>query len=151
MRTFDFAPLWRSTIGFDRLIDLVDAAQRSSEETYPPCNVERMGEDRYRISLALAGFSPDDVSVTASQNVVTIEGRKKEEKRDYLYHGISSRSFRRQFDLAEYVQVKGASFDNGILRIDLVRKVPEAMKPRKIAINAGPPASNVHQLESKAA
>ena len=149
MRTFDFTPLWRSSIGFDRLIDLVDAAQRSNEETYPPYNIERVADDRYQISLALAGFSPSDVNVTAEQNVVTIEGRKSEEKREYLYHGISARSFKRQFSLADHVEVKNASFDNGILRIDLVREVPEAMKPRKITINDG--SSNVHQIEAKAA
>jgi len=149
MRTFDFTPLWRSSIGFDRLIDLVDAAQRSNEETYPPYNIERVADDRYQISLALAGFSPSDVNVTAEQNVVTIEGRKSEEKREYLYHGISARAFKRQFSLADHVEVKNASFDNGILRIDLVREVPEAMKPRKITINDG--SSNVHQIEAKAA
>jgi len=144
-------PLWRSSIGFDRLVDLVDAAQRSNEETYPPYNIERVADDRYQISLALAGFSPSDVNVTAEQNVLTIEGRKNEEKREYLYHGISARAFKRQFSLADHVEVKGASFDNGILRVDLVREIPEAMKPRKIAINAGSSPSNVHQIESKAA
>ena len=151
MRTFDFTPLWRSSIGFDRLIDLVDAAQRSNEESYPPYNIERVGDDQYQISLALAGFAPSDVTITAEQNVVTIEGRKNEEKRDFLYHGISARAFRRQFSLADHVEVKNASFENGILRIDLVREVPEAMKPRKIEINAGSSPSNVHQIESKAA
>ena len=144
-------PLWRSSIGFDRLVDLVDAAQRSNEETYPPYNIERVADDRYQISLALAGFSPSDVNVTAEQNVLTIEGRKNEEKREYLYHGISARAFKRQFSLADHVEVKGASFDNGILRVDLVREIPEAMKPRKIAINAGSSPINVHQIESKAA
>jgi molecular chaperone IbpA len=151
MRTFDFTPLWRSSIGFDRLIELVDAAQRSNEESYPPYNIERVGEDQYQISLALAGFAPSDVNITAEQNVVTIEGRKNEENRDFLYHGISARAFRRQFSLADHVEVKNASFENGILRIDLVREVPEAMKPRKIEINAGSSTSNVHQIESKAA
>lgn len=151
MRTFDFTPLWRSSIGFDRLIELVDAAQRSNEEGYPPYNIERVGEDQYQISLALAGFAPSDVNITAEQNVVTIEGRKNEENRDFLYHGISARAFRRQFSLADYVEVKNASFENGILRIDLVREIPEAMKPRKVEINAGSAASNVHQIESKAA
>jgi molecular chaperone IbpA len=151
MRTFDLTPLWRSTIGFDRLVDLVDAAQRSNEESYPPYNIERVGDDEYQISLALAGFSPNDVNVTAEQNVITIEGRKNAEKRDYLYHGISDRAFKRHFSLADYVQVKNATFDNGILRIDLVREVPEAMKPRQIAINPGLPSSKVPQIESQAA
>ena len=149
MRTFDFTPLWRSSIGFDRLIDLVDAAQRSNEEGYPPYNIERVADDRYQISLALAGFSPSDVNVTAEQNVLTVEGRKNEEKREYLYHGISARAFKRQFSLADHVEVKSASFDNGILRIDLVREVPEAMKPRKIAITDG--SAKMHRIESKAA
>ncbi|CAM5456980.1 16 kDa heat shock protein A OS=Afipia felis OX=1035 GN=ibpA_2 PE=3 SV=1 [Afipia felis] len=151
MRTFDFTPLWRSSIGFDRLIDLVDAAQRSNEESYPPYNIERVGDDRYQISLALAGFSPSDVNITAEQNVVTIEGRKNEEKRDYLYHGISARAFRRQFSLADHVEVTNASFENGVLKIDLVREVPEAMKPRRIAINTGSTAPGVNQIESRAA
>jgi molecular chaperone IbpA len=152
MRTYDFAPLWRSTIGFDRLFDLLDATQRATgEDHYPLYNIERLGEDRYQISLALAGFGPDEITVTAEQNVLTIEGRKADrEQREYIYQGISSRQFKRQFNLADYVQVKGALFDNGLLRIELVREVPEAMKPRTIAIDrAG--ASNVAQLDAKAA
>jgi molecular chaperone IbpA len=151
MRTYDFAPLWRSTIGFDRLFDLVETAQRTGEDNYPPYNIERLGEDRYQISLAVAGFSPDEISVTAEQNVVTIEGSKSDEpEREYLYRGISARPFKRHFNLADYVQVKSASFDNGLLRIELIREIPEAMKPRRIAINAAP-AGNVQQLEAKVA
>jgi molecular chaperone IbpA len=135
MRTYDFAPLWRSTIGFDRLFDLLDETQRATEDNYPPYNIERHGEDRYQISLALAGFAPDQLAITAEQNVVTVEGRKADnDQHEYLYQGISARPFKRQFNLADYVQVKGASFDNGLLRIELVREVPEAMKPRRIAI-----------------
>jgi molecular chaperone IbpA len=150
--TLDFAPLWRSTIGFDRLLDLVDAAQQSgNDDNYPPCNIERVGEDRYQISLALAGFSPDEISITAEQNVVTVEGRKTEkQQREFLHHGISFRHFKRQFNLADHVQVKGASLENGLLQIELLRELPEAMKPRRIAI-AGSPASSVQQLGSKAA
>ena len=150
--TYDFAPLWRSTIGFDRLIDLVDAAQHAgTEDNYPPCNVERLGEDRYQISLAVAGFSPDEIAITAEQSVLTVEGRKAErQQREFLYQGISSRPFKRQFNLADYVQVKGAAFDNGLLQIELVREVPEAMKPRRISI-AGSSGSNVRQIEDKAA
>jgi molecular chaperone IbpA len=150
--TYDFAPLWRSTIGFDRFLDLVDAARQSgNDDNYPPCNVERLGEDRYQISLALAGFSPDDVAVTAEQNVLTVEGRKAEkQQREFLHQGISSRPFRRQFNLADYVQVKAASFDNGLLQIELVRELPEAMKPRRISI-AGPSGSNVQHLDAKTA
>ena len=135
MRTYDFAPLWRSTIGFDRLFDLLDETQRAAEDNYPPYNIERLGEDRYQISLALAGFSPDEIAITAEQNVLTVEGRKADkEQREYLYQGISARPFRRQFNLADYVQVKGASFDNGLLRVELFREIPEAMKPRRIPI-----------------
>ena len=148
MRSYDFSPLWRSTIGFDRLFDLAESAQRASEDNYPPYNIERLGDDSYQISLAVAGFSPDELSITAEQNVVTIEGKKPEKAdREFLYRGISTRAFRRQFNLADYVQVRNASFDNGLLLIELVREIPEAMKPRQIAING----SNVHQLEAKAA
>jgi len=151
MRTYDFTPLWRSTIGFDRLLDLVDAAQRSNEDSYPPYNIERLGEDRYQISLALAGFAPDDISLTAEQNVLTVEGRNKVDgKREYLYQGISARPFKHRFNLADYVEVKNAAFDNGLLRIELVREIPEAMKPRKIAISGAGP-SNVQQLEARVA
>lgn len=152
MRTssYDFTPLWRSSIGFDRLFNFLDAAQQQTEGHYPPYNIERLGDDRYQISLALAGFRPDEVSVTAEQNVLTIEGRKTDQKREYLYQGISERHFRRQFNLADYVQVTGASFDNGLLRIELVREIPEAMKPRRIAINGTSP-DNLLQLEAKAA
>ena len=146
--SYDFTPLWRSSVGFDRLFDLLDASQQQSEGHYPPYNIERLGEDRYQISLALAGFRPDEITVTAEQNVLTIEGRKTDEKREYVYQGISEHQFRRQFNLADYVQVRNASFDNGLLRIELVREVPEAMKPRRIAINNGP---TVQQLDAKAA
>jgi molecular chaperone IbpA len=150
--TFDYAPLSRSTIGFDRFLEMVDAAQRAGgEDHYPPYNIERLGDDRYQISLAVAGFGPDDIAVTAEQNVLTIEGQKAEkEQREYLYRGISARPFKRQFNLADYVQVKNATFENGLLRVELAREVPEAMKPRRIAINGATP-SNVHQLDGKAA
>ena len=151
MRTYDFSPLWRSTIGFDRLFDLAEAAHRAGEDNYPPYNIERLGDDRYQISLAVAGFSPDEIAVTAEQNIVTIEGNKSEKaEREFMYRGISTRSFKRQFNLADYVQVSNAAFDNGLLKIELIRQIPEAMKPRRIAIN-GAPAGNVQQLEGKAA
>ena len=135
MRNVDFSPLWRSTIGFDRLFDLAQAAQQAAEETYPPYNIERLDDDRYAISLALAGFAPNEITITAEQNVLTVEGAKPEKEGGaFLYRGISSRPFKRQFSLADYVQVKGASFDNGLLKIELVREIPEAMKPRRIAI-----------------
>ena len=152
MRTYDLSPLFRSTIGFDRLFDLVETAQRATEEGYPPYNIERLAEDRYQIALAVAGFSPEEIAITAEQNVVTIEGGKTEKaEREFLYRGISTRHFKRQFNLADYVQVKDAIFDNGLLKIELVREIPEAMKPRRIAINGVSTADNVHQIEAKAA
>src|SRR6201992_1039147 len=126
MRTYDFSPLWRSTIGFDRLFDLAESAQRASEDNYPPYNIERLGEDSYQISLAVAGFSPDEISITPEQNVVTIEGKKPDKAdREFLYRGISTRAFRRQFNLADYVQVRSASFHKGLLLIGLVREMSE--------------------------
>jgi len=151
MRTYDFSPLWRSSIGFDRLFDLAEIAQRAGEDNYPPYNIERVAEDRYQITLAVAGFSPNEISVTAEYNVVTVEGSKAERvEHEYLHRGISARPFKRQFELADYVHVKSAAFDNGLLKIELVREIPEAMKPRRIAIN-GAPDGNVQQLEAKAA
>jgi molecular chaperone IbpA len=151
MRTYDFSPLWRSTIGFDRLFDLVETAQRAGEDNYPPYNIERLGDDRYQISIAVAGYARDEIAVTAEQNTVTVEGRKAEKgEREYLYQGISARPFKRQFSLADHVQVKSAAFEDGLLRIELLREVPEAMKPRRIAINGQGP-SNVQQIEAKAA
>ena len=150
MRTVDFAPLWRSTIGFDHLADLVDASLRqATDDNYPPYNIERSSEDHYRITLALAGFAPDDVNVTAEQNTLTIEGRKPgKDEREYLYQGIAARPFRRVFNLADYVQVKGASFKDGLLVIELAREIPEAMKPRRIAING---ATSSPQIDQKKA
>ena len=151
MRTYDFSPLFRSTIGFDRLFDLAEMANRSGEEdNYPPYNIERLAEDRYQIALAVAGFSSDEISVTSEQNVLTVEGNKVEKpEREYLYRGISTRRFKRQFSLADYVQVKGAAFDNGLLKIELAREIPEAMRPRRIAINAAQ-TGPLRQLESAA-
>ena len=151
MRNLDLNSLWRSTVGFDRLFDLIDESARwaGEENHYPPYNIERTGEDAYQILLALAGFTPKEVSITAEQNVLTVEGRKAEKaEHQYLYQGISARPFRRVFKLADFVEVKGASFEDGLLKIDLVREVPEAMKPRRIAINAG---SDNKQIEHKLA
>ena len=143
MRTYDFSPLWRSTIGFDRLFDLAETAQRAGEDNYPPDNIERLSEDRYQISLAVAGFAPSDIAITAEQNVVTIEGNKPDNaERNFIHRGITTRNFKRKFNLADYVQVKSASFENGRLKVALVREIPEAMKPRRIAIQ---------KLEPKAA
>jgi molecular chaperone IbpA len=151
MRTFDPTPLWRSTVGFDRLFDLIDSSLRETgDDNYPPYNIERTGDDTYHVSLALAGFASDEVTVTAEQNMLTVEGRKDDQgDHQYLYQGISGRPFRRQFSLADYVQVKGATFKNGLLRIDLVREMPQAMKPRRIAIKSGNAAAESQQVECK--
>jgi molecular chaperone IbpA len=134
MRTYDLSPFRRSSVGFDRLLDLVNDAMNDSDN-YPLYDIERAGEDQYRISLALAGFSPEEITITEEQSTLTVEGRKAATgDHDYLYQGISMRPFRRVFNLADYVQVKDATFENGMLKIALVREVPEAMKPRRIAI-----------------
>ena len=153
MRDFVLTPIWRSTVGFDRLVDLIDDSLRlAGEDNYPPYNIARTGEDNYRISLALAGFKPEEITVTAEQNMLTVEGRKAEkDDREYLYQGISGRPFRRQFNLADYVGVKGATFEDGLLQIDLVRELPEAMKPRRIEIKSGPSGSDNQQIEHKQA
>ncbi|SJZ59589.1 molecular chaperone IbpA [Enhydrobacter aerosaccus] len=153
MRDFDLTPIWRSTVGFDRLVDLIDDSLRlAGEDNYPPYNIARTGEDNYRITLALAGFKPEEITVTAEQNMLTVEGRKAEkDDREYLYHGISGRPFRRHFNLADYIEVKGASFEDGLLQVDLVRELPEAMKPRRIAVKSGPSRGEPQQIEQKQA
>jgi len=151
MRTVDFSPLFRSAIGFDRLFDLAEAAQRAGEETYPPYNIERLDENRFQISVALAGFTPDEIVLTAEQNVLTLEGKKTDkDERTFLHRGISTRNFRRQFTLADHVEVKGARFENGLLFVELQREIPDTMKPRRIAINSAAPGK-VAQIEAKAA
>jgi molecular chaperone IbpA len=152
MRTYGISPLWRSTIGFDRFLDLADAARHAAGGgNYPPCNVERLSGDRYRISLALAGFSPDEIAITAEQNVLTVEGRKTDKgQRKLLYRGISSRAFKRQFVLAAHVRVEGARFDNGLLQVELVREIPDAIMPRRIPIDKLS-ASDVQHIEREAA
>ena len=152
MRTMDFAPLWRSSIGFDRFFDLVEnSARGNADDNYPPYNIERASDDRYAISLAVAGFAPEDLTIIAEQNTLAVEGRKTlKDTESMLYQGISSRSFKRTFSLADHVQVKGASFENGLLKIELVREIPEAMKPRKIAIGSTGSHDN-KQIERKAA
>jgi molecular chaperone IbpA len=119
--------------------NLLDESNRwTAEDNYPPYNIERTGEDQYQITLALAGFTPGELAITAEQSLLTVEGRKAEKDgHQYLYQGISARPFRRVFNLADYVEVKGAAFDQGLLKIALIREVPEAMKPRRVAINAG--------------
>jgi molecular chaperone IbpA len=139
MRNYDFTPLWRSTVGFDRTFDLLNNSQMlDGQDTYPPYDIARTGEESYRVSLAIAGFSPDEMTITAQQNLLTVAGRKSDAAdHDYLYQGISARPFDRQFRLADHVEVDKATYENGLLQIDLLRKVPEAMKPRRIDIAAG--------------
>jgi molecular chaperone IbpA len=138
MKNLDLAPFWRSTIGFDRLFDLVEDSARWAEDNYPPYNITRAGDDQYAITLAVAGFSPEELTITAEQNTLTVEGRKTvRDDQQFLYHGISARPFRRSFSLADFVQVTAATFENGLLRIELLREVPEAMKPRRIPVRNG--------------
>lgn len=140
MRTYDFSPYYRSSIGFDRMLDLLGAPQRpEADETWPPYDIERLDEDRYSITMALAGFSEDEISIMAEPNALLVEGRKADDDsgRNFLHRGIAQRAFRRQFDLADFVKVTGAALQHGLLRIDLEREIPEAMKPRRIEIGTG--------------
>ena len=138
MTTFDLTPLFRSTVGFDRLMNLMETSARwaEAENGYPPYNIEKTGQDRYRITVAVAGFDEKELSAEVRENVLFIEGRKRdpETAHTYLYRGIAGRSFKRQFQLADHVQVVSASVQNGLLIVELVPELPEAMKPRKIEI-----------------
>jgi molecular chaperone IbpA len=138
MRTYDFTPLWRSTVGFDHLFDLINNSQMlESQDNYPPYDIVRTGDESYRISLAVAGFSPNDITITVQQNLLTVAGRHPDSpNQEFIYQGISARPFERRFSLADHVEVEHAAFENGLLQIDLVRKVPEAMKPRRIEISS---------------
>ena len=142
MRHVDFSPLYRSTVGFDRLFTMLDSlAQPDQAQTYPPYNIERTGENTYRITMAVAGFDEKELSLEAHAHVLTVKGEKSEENAEgseYLYRGIAKRAFERRFQLADHVEVQAASLRNGLLHIDLLRNIPEAMKPRKIAIAAEP-------------
>ena len=154
MRTFDLSPFYRSTVGFDRLFSLLDTAANNEAQTYPPYNIERTGENAYRITMAVAGFGESDLTIEAKESTLTVKGEKKAEaeKKDseFLYRGIGARAFERRFQLADHVEVKGAQLENGLLHVDLVREVPEAMKPRTIAITAGKPKT-VKQIDQVAA
>jgi molecular chaperone IbpA len=139
MPTFNFAPFYRSTVGFDRLFTTLDqlVGMDGPAPSYPPYNIERTGENAYRISVAVAGFTDADLSIEAKENTLTIRGEKQmndEETRELLYRGIAARNFERSFQLADYVEVRGANLENGLLHVDLVREVPEVMKPRVIPI-----------------
>lgn len=142
MRQFDFSPLYRSTVGFDNLLSLLDNFSGVAAEAspYPPYNIERLGDNSYRISMAVAGFCPSDLKIEAKESILTVRGEKAEDtsvKREFLHRGIAARSFERRFQLADYVEVKGADVRDGMLHVDLVREVPEKMKPRTIAIGSG--------------
>ena len=136
--TLDFSPLYRSAIGFDRMARLLDSAVAESKPSYPPYNVELVEENRYRITMAVAGFAQRDLEITSEQNTLTISGRQhSDEERKYLYQGIAERNFERKFQLDEHVKVVDARLENGLLHVELAREIPEAMKPRKIAISDG--------------
>jgi molecular chaperone IbpA len=140
MRTLNIDPFWRTTVGFDRLFDMMDDSLRfEPQDNYPPNNIIRTGDDTYRISLAVAGFKPEQINVTVHQNMLTISARllEKQNQAEYLYRGIAARPFERRFSLADFVEVKHAAFEDGLLQVELERKVPESMKPRKIDITVG--------------
>lgn len=149
MRNFDLSPLYRATVGFDQLAEVMDRvfAGDVSRESYPPYNIEKTGDDAWRISIAVAGFTDDELSVEVKDNTLIVSARKKDDDKDhvYLYRGIATRAFERRFHLAEHVHVTGAVHENGMLHIDLVREVPEALKPRRIEISSG----NKAKLTSK--
>lgn len=158
MRQFDLTPYRRSTIGFDRLFDMLEAsARQSGTDNYPPFNLERTGEDHYRITLAVAGFRRDEIEIVAQQNLLTVKGKKeaKDDQSAFLHLGIATRSFERRFELADFIRVEDARLSDGLLTIDLVREVPEALKPQTIAIKTGTPLASVETTtaedESRAA
>ncbi|MEI9986260.1 MAG: Hsp20 family protein [Aliidongia sp.] len=151
MRNYDLSPLFRSTVGFDRLARLVDGATRVDDASlgYPPYNIEKLGEDSYRVTMAVAGFAADEIDITLNENTLIIAGQAKPAEASsvqYLHRGIARRAFERRFQLADHIKVKGAALNNGLLDIDLVREVPETLKPRKIEIgSAVRPAAIVDQ------
>jgi molecular chaperone IbpA len=152
MRTFDLAPLYRSTVGFDRLFSLLDQGVEGAAPGYPPYNIERTGDNEYRVTVAVAGFGEGELSVVAKENTLTIRGEKtakEQEKRgEVLYQGIAARAFERVFQLADHVLVKGAKLENGLLHVDLAREIPEAKKPRQIPIGNGKAAEQVEQKQA---
>ena len=155
MRSYDFSPLYRATVGFDRMMNLLDSASRVDETapSYPPYNIEKISDDAYRISMAVAGFAEDELDITVTQNSLVVSGKKEkaaEQAAKFLHQGIANRSFQRSFELADHIRIAGAALQNGLLHIELVREVPEAMKPRSIKIEStAPKAAKV--IEDKAA
>jgi len=142
MSTFDLSPLYRTAIGFDRLADMLSNASRVDSNGYPPYNIESLGENRYRITMAVAGFADDELDIVTERNTLTVSGAKQESQNnddggEFLYRGIATRSFERRFQLADHVEVDGARLENGLLHIELKRELPEQMKPRKIEIGSG--------------
>ena len=145
MRNFDFSPYARNAIGFENLFDRLNDWPRDTNEGYPPYDIVRKGEDQFQINIAVAGFSQDEIAITAEASQLTVTGRKQDKgDTEYLYQGIASRSFERRFNLADYIEVESADFQNGLLHINLVRRIPEKLKPRKITIGG-----NVPELGSK--
>lgn len=147
MNSIDFSPLYRTTVGFDRMVNLLNAAARSEPTSYPPYNIESTGENTYSISIAVAGFSQDEIDMEVERGVLTVRARKAEEATDrhYLHRGIATRSFERKFNLADHVEITGADMANGLLMINLVKELPEAMKPRKIAIGGDSKPTITHE------
>jgi len=144
MRGYDFSPYRRSTVGFDRLFDFLESASRAEQDNYPPFDIEKLGDDSYRITLAVAGFKRDEIEIVAHQNMLTISGRRGDDRGkdgNFLHMGIATRAFERKFELADFVRVTGADLADGLLRIELAREVPEAMKPRKIDIAGSRPTT----------
>ena len=141
MRTIDLSPLYRSVVGFDRLADLLDSATTEAATGYPPYNIERTGENAYRIEIAVAGFKPEDLNIEVKENLLTVQGRKpaNDETKRYLHRGLAERNFERRFQLADYVVVTDADLSDGLLAISLKRELPEALKPRRIEIGSGKP------------
>jgi molecular chaperone IbpA len=144
MRGYDFSPYRRSTVGFDRLFDFLESASRAEQDNYPPFDIEKLGDDSYRITLAVAGFKRDEIEIVAHQNMLTITGRRGDDRGkdgNFLHMGIATRAFERKFELADFVRVTGAELSDGLLRIELAREIPEAMKPRKIDIGGAEPVT----------
>jgi len=152
MARLDLTPLFRSSVGFDRMASMLDAASRSEQPSYPPYNIELVADDQYRISMAVAGFSEGELNIESEHNTLTVSGVKAEEKtqRNYLHQGIAARNFERKFQLADYVKVTGATMENGLLFVDLVREIPEAMKPRKISIGSNDQLIDAEKAENAA-
>jgi len=148
MRQFDFAPLYRSTVGFDRLAKLLDGVSGFEPDGFPPYNIERLGDNEYRITMAVAGFNKDEFKIEVKEQTLVVTGEKKPDgkERVFLHRGIAARSFERRFQLADHVEVEGADFTDGLLHIDLVRRLPERLKPRTVAIGTGAPK----QIEAEA-